>query len=66
MIIPLFLINDEFFTKVLEKAKLFNKFSSNQCQPLRNNSTLPKSNTCYTENRLNHITYDKEKLLKII
>ena len=49
----------------LEKAKLFNKFFSKQCQPLQNNSTLPKSNTYCTENRLNDITFDNEKLLKI-
>ena len=49
----------------LEKAKLFNKFFSKQCQPLQNNSTLPKSNTYHTENRLNDITFDNEKLLKI-
>ena len=31
-----------------------------------NNSALPKSNMYHTENRLNDITLDKEKLLKII
>ena len=50
----------------LEKANLFNEFFSKQCQPLQNNGTLPKSNTYHTENRLNDITFDNEKLLKII
>ena len=45
---------------------LLNKFFSKQCQPLQNNSTLPKSNTYHTENRLNDVTFDNEKLLKII
>ena len=32
----------------------------------KNNSTLPKSNTYHAESRLNDITFDSEKLLKII
>ena len=65
-IIPPLLVNDNFITKVLEKANLFNEFFSKQCQPLQNNSTLSKSNTYHPENRLNDITFDNEKLLKII
>ena len=65
-IIPSLLVNDKLVTNFLEKANLFNEFFSKQCQPLQNNSTLPKSNTYHTENRLNDITFDKEKLLKII
>ena len=64
-IIPPLLVND-FITNFLEKANLFNEFLSKQCQPLQNNSTLPKSNTYHTENRLNDITFENEKLLKII
>ena len=65
-IIPPLLITDKFVTNFLEKANLFNEFFSKQCQLLQNNSTLPKSNTYQTENRLNDITFDNEKLLKII
>ena len=65
-IIPPLLVNDKFVTNFLEKANLFNKFFSKQCQPLQNNSTLRKSNTYHTENRLNDIIFDNEKLLKII
>ena len=65
IILPL-LVNDNFITNLLEKANLFNEFLSKQCQTLQNNSTLPKSNTYHTENRLNDITFDNEKLLKII
>ena len=65
-IIPPLLVNNNFITNFLEKANLFNEFFSNQCQPLQNNSTLPKSNMYHTENRLNDITFDNEKLLKII
>ena len=53
-------------TNFLEKAKLFNEFFSKNCQPLQNNSTLPKSYTYHTENRLNDITFDNEKLLKVM
>ena len=65
-IIPPLLVSDKFVTNVLEKDGLFNEFFSKQCQTLQNNSTLPKSNTYQTENRLNDITFDNEKLLKII
>ena len=65
-IIPPRLVTDKFVSNFLEKANLFNEFFSKQCQPLQNNSTLTKSNTYQTENRLNDITFDNEKLLKII
>ena len=66
IILPLF-VNDKFITNLSEKANLFNEYFSKQCQPLQNNSsTLPKSNTYHTENRLNNITFDNEKLPKII
>ena len=65
-ITPLLLVNDKLVPNFLEKSYLFNIFFSKQCQPLQNNSTLPKSNTYHTENRLNDITFDNEKLLKII
>ena len=65
-IIPPRLVNDKFFSNFLEKVNLFNEFFSKQCQPLQNNSTLPKSNTYQTENRLNDITFGNEKLLNII
>ena len=65
IILPL-LVNDKIVTNFLEKANLFNEFFSKQCQLLKNNSTLLKSNTYHTENRLNDITFDNEKLLKII
>ena len=56
-ITPLLLVNDKLVPNFLEKAYLFNIFFSKQCQPLQNNSTLPKSNT---------ITFANEKLIKII
>ena len=59
------LLNGKFVTNVLEKANLFNKFISKQCHPLQNKSTLPKSNTYHTENKMNDITFENEKLLKI-
>ena len=65
-IIPPLLVNGNFITNFLEKANFFNECFSKQCQPLQNNSTVPKSNTYHAENRLNDITFDNEKLLKII
>ena len=40
-------------------------FSANNVS-LQNKSTLATTNTYHTENRLNDITFDNEKLLKII
>ena len=65
-IIPPLLVKDKFVTNFLEKTNLFSEFFSKKCQPLKNNSTLPKSNTYHSEKRLNDITFDNEKLLKII
>ena len=64
--IPHFLVNEKFINNFLVNAKIFNKFFSKQCQPPQNNDTVPKSNTYHTETRLNDITFDNEKLLKII
>ena len=65
-IFPPLPVNDKFVTNFLEKANLFDEFLNKRCQSLQNNSTLQKSNTYHTENRLNNITFDNEKLLKII
>ena len=65
-VIPSLLINDNFLINFLEKANAFNEIFSKQFQPLQNNSTLPKSNTYHTKNRLNDITFHTEKPLKII
>ena len=65
-IIQPLLVNDRSVTQFLEKANLFNDFFSKKCQPLQNNSILPKYNTYHTENRVSYFTFVKEKLLKII
>ena len=65
IILPL-LVNGKFITNLLGKANLFIEFFSKQFQPLQNNSTLRKFNTYHTEKRLNDITFDNEKLLKIV
>ena len=63
-IIQPLLVNDKFVTNFFKNANLFNEIFSKQCQPLKNNSTLPKSNTYHTENRLNDTTFDNKKLVK--
>ena len=65
-IIPPILLNDKFVTNFLKETNLFNEFFSKRCELLKNNSTLPKSNTYHAENSLNDITFDNEKPLKII
>ena len=58
------LLVNKFVTNFFKNANLFNEIFSKQCQPLKNNSTLPKSNTYHTENRLNDTTFDNKKLVK--
>ena len=48
-----------------KKLSYLQNFSANNVSP-KKQYTLPKSNTYHTENRLSDITFDNEKLLKII
>lgn len=59
LILPL-LVNDNFI------INLFNIFFGKQFQLPENISTLPKYFMYHTENRLNGITFDNKKLLRII
>ena len=49
-----------------EKAKVFNDFFVQQCQPIANNSILPTNQIFYTQNRLSDFDIDCGKILKLI
>ena len=65
-LIPLLLANGKFFTDFLEKANVFNDFFSQQCQEISNDSILPLILTNYTDNELNGINFNYDKIIKVI
>lgn len=65
-VIPPFFVSDKFITNLLEETNLFNHFFSKQRQLVPSNSTLPKSNTYHTENRLSDSIANNDKIMRII
>ena len=65
-IIPPLLVNDKFVTDIQIKANIFNKFFTDQCTPLKNNSSLPANQIFLTQSRLTSLDFDEDELLKII
>ena len=65
-LIPPLLINAKFVTDIKTKAKIFNKFFSKQCTPLKNDSVLPTSHHVLTQSRLHSIDFSCEEISKII
>ena len=57
---------ENFVTNVLEKTNIFNDFFNQQCQPMSNDDILPLIPTYYTNNRLNYISLNCNKILKVI
>ena len=50
-IIPPFSVNGKTITNFKEKANLFNKYFSSQCNPLPNDSKLPENKIYITEKK---------------
>ena len=65
-IIPLLLIDNSLISKFREKAKIFNNFFVEQCQPIADNIILPISQIFYTQNKLKDFDIDCGKILKLI
>ena len=63
LLIPPLLVNGKLAAK---KAKTFNDFFCQQCQPISNDSIVTLTPTCYTNKRLNDIIFNYYKILKII
>ena len=61
-IIPLLTVNGKIVRNFKEKANLFNKIFSSQCNPLPNDSKLPENQTYITETKLS--SFDIEDTTK--
>ena len=60
-----FVNQNKFVTIIVEKLDICNKFFWEQYQPIVNNVILSKSSTTPSENKLNDINFDNEKILKV-
>ena len=65
-IIPPLSVNGKIITNFKEKANLFNKYFSCQCNPLSNDSKLPENQTHITETKLSSFNTEHEDIYKII
>ena len=65
-IIPLLLVNNSLISKFREKAKIFNDFFVEQCQPIADNIILPINQLFYTQNRLKDFDIACGEILKLI
>ena len=65
-IIPPLLTEDKYVTDTQMKANIFNKFFAEQCTPLKNNSVLPVNQMFLTQSRLSSISFNEDKILKIV
>ena len=63
--IPPLLINNRFILDCKEKAKLFNDFFAQQCNPIINNSVLPNF-LFLTNNRIDEITIRNDEIISLI
>ena len=65
-LIPPLLVNDKFVTDMKTKADIFNKFFTEQCTPLKNDSKIPTNQIFLTQSRLSSLDFNEDKTLKII
>ena len=63
-IIPPLSVNGKIITDFNEKANLFNKYFSSQCNPLPNDSKLPEDQTYITETKLSSFNIEDEDYTK--
>ena len=59
-------MNSQLITDVSSKANLFNTYFSEQCNPIRNNSTIPTNMIFLTEKRISQLEFDTDDIEKII
>ena len=64
--IPPISVNGSIITNFKEKANLFNKYFSRQCNPLPNNNKLPENQTYIAETKLSFFDIEYEDIYKII
>ena len=58
------LVNNNFITDIETKANIFNKFFSEQCTPLKNDSVLPINQMFLTQSRLGTLDFNENEILK--
>ena len=60
-IIPPLLVNDGLISNFVENANIFNGYFSKQCQPMPNDSNLPRTFQSETANQLSTVTIKPKK-----
>ena len=65
-IIPPVTVNGKIIINFNEKANLFNKYFSSQCNPLPNDSKLPEDQTYITKTKLSSFDIEEEGIYKMI
>ena len=60
------MIDDKYVTDTQMKANIFNKFFTEQCTPLKNNSVLPVNQMFLTQSRLSSISFNEDEILKVV
>ena len=65
-LIPPILVNGRLVTNFLKKANLFNKFITQQCNTIENDSTLPNDFVFETTERIFSFDISKDEITKII
>ena len=63
-LIPSLIVNNEFVTDLVVKAKLFNDFFRAQYRPITNHSSLSNNQTVETVIRLSNINIDTDAIIK--
>ena len=65
-LIPPLLIDDKFVTDIQTRINIFNKFFSDQFQPLNNASDLPTNQIFFTQSRIGSLDFNEGEILQII
>ena len=64
--IPPLFSNGQFVTEVVSKANIFNTFFAEQCTNIVSNSSIPCTPSFMSNNRLSHLDFNIDSILKII
>ena len=64
--IPPISVEGTFISNFKEKAKIFNKYFAEQCQPLENSSVLPGHIDYQTDNRIGTVKIDINDIVEVI
>ena len=65
-LIPPLWIDKKIVTDIITKANVFNKFFTEQCNPLKNGTVLPSSQEFLTQEKLCSLDFSNNEILKLI